>query len=58
MEIGNSPYTIWQILKHINYWQEKFISYIKDEITAPALTAKEGWSFSSSPENEKEDLQS
>ncbi|HSP87816.1 MAG TPA: DinB family protein, partial [Ignavibacteriaceae bacterium] len=53
-EIKNSPYTIWQILKHINYWQEKFISYVKDETTPPALTAKEGWAFSKSPLTEEE----
>lgn len=53
-EINGSPHTIWQILKHINFWQEKFISYIKDESTPPSLSAKEGWSFSSGPANESE----
>jgi uncharacterized damage-inducible protein DinB len=53
-EINNSPHTIWQILKHINYWQDKFISYIKDESTPRSLTAKEGWSFLSSPANNEE----
>lgn len=53
-EIKSSPYTIWQVLKHINYWQEKFISCIKDKSTPPAITAKEGWSFPKSPQNEKE----
>lgn len=53
-EINNSPHTIWQILKHINYWQYKFISYIKDESTPRSLTAKEGWSFPSSPANNEE----
>jgi uncharacterized damage-inducible protein DinB len=52
--IPGSPHTIWQILKHINYWQEKFLSYIKDESTPIALTAKEGWSFPQSPVNENE----
>ena len=53
-EIENSPYTIWQVLKHINFWQERFISYIKDDVTPPSLSAKEGWSFSLSPQNENE----
>ena len=53
-QIENSPYTIWQILKHINFWQERFISYIKDESTPPSLSAKEGWSFRFSPSGEKE----
>ena len=53
-EIKNSPYTIWQILKHINFWQERFISYIKEDYTRPSLSAKEGWSFSASPSNEEE----
>ena len=53
-EIKDSPYTIWQILKHINFWQGKFISYIKDESTPPVLSAKEGWSFPKFPANEEE----
>ena len=50
----NSPYTIWQVIKHINFWQERFISYIKDDITPPSLSAKEGWSFPASPLNEND----
>jgi hypothetical protein len=53
-EIENSPYTIWQILKHMNYWQVKFVSYLKDDSTPPALTAKEGWNFSLSLGSEQE----
>jgi uncharacterized damage-inducible protein DinB len=53
-EIKNSPYTIWQILKHINFWQERFISYIKDNVTPTSLSAKEGWAFPASPSNEEE----
>ncbi len=52
--IKNSPYMIWQILKHINFWQERFISYIKEDYTPPSLSAKEGWSFPASPLNEEE----
>jgi len=53
-EIDNSPYTIWQILKHIDFWQERFNSYIKYDDTPPSLSAKEGWSFPESPSNEDE----
>jgi hypothetical protein len=53
-EITNSPYTIWQILKHVNYWQVRFISYIKDNFIESPITAEEGWNFPSSPLNEKE----
>jgi hypothetical protein len=52
--IKGSPHTIWQILKHINYWQEKFNSYVKDEFTLRPVSAKEGWDFPASPENDKE----
>jgi|SRR5690554_2193639 len=52
--IKNSPYTIWQILKHINYWQERYISYIKDESTPPTLKASIGWDFPSSPADNDE----
>jgi hypothetical protein len=26
MLVPNSPHTIWQLLKHLNYWQDRFIS--------------------------------
>ncbi len=50
----NSPYTIWQILKHINFWQGRFISYIKKDLTPSSLSAKEGWAFPASPSSEDE----
>ncbi len=53
-EVKNSPYTIWQILKHINFWQGRFISYIKEDLTPPSLSAKEGWAFPASPSSEDE----
>ncbi|RPI75122.1 MAG: DinB family protein, partial [Ignavibacteriales bacterium] len=52
--VKNSPYTVWQILKHINYWQERFISYIKDEFTEPTLKAEIGWAFPQSPSDQEE----
>jgi hypothetical protein len=53
-QVQNSPYTIWQVLKHLNFWQERFIGYIKEENTPPVLQAKEGWSFPLSPQSPEE----
>jgi len=53
-KVKNSPYTIWQIIKHINYWQERFIARLKEEFVPPAQTAAEGWNFSPEPDSEIE----
>ena len=42
-KILNTPYTIWQCLKHINYWQEKFIRRLKGEDVEADYSWKEGW---------------
>jgi len=42
-KILNTPYTIWQCLKHINYWQDKFIRRLNGEIVETDLSWKEGW---------------
>ena len=52
--LKDSPYTIWQIIKHLNYWQERFFARLKEEPVLPAPTAAEGWSFSTEPASETE----
>ena len=43
-KILNTPYTIWQLLKHLNFWQEKFINRLegKDNILL-ICNWEEGW---------------
>ena len=42
-KILNTPYTIWQCLKHINYWQDKFIRRLNGEEVTVDASWKEGW---------------
>ena len=43
-KILNTPYTIWQLLKHLNFWQDKFINRLegKDDILL-ICNWQEGW---------------
>lgn len=43
-KILNTPYTIWQLLKHINYWQDKFLNRLvgNDDVLI-VCNWMEGW---------------
>lgn len=47
----NTPHTIWQLLKHINYWQDKFINLIDNSTWEMPKTAAEGWDENPAPGN-------
>ena len=51
-EVPNSPHTIWQLLGHLNYWQDRFISRIEGMKVLPAKTSDDGWKSESAPEDE------
>ena len=51
-EVPNSPHTIWQLLRHLNYWQDRFISRIEGMKVLPAKTSDDGWQFDTAPEDE------
>jgi hypothetical protein len=41
VQVPNSPQTIWQLLKHLNYWQDRFISRIEGMKVLPAKTSED-----------------
>lgn len=48
-----SPHTIWQLLKHMNYWQDRLISRIEGMKVLPAKTSDDGWKFDPFPSDEE-----
>lgn len=50
--VPNSPHTIWQLLKHLNYWQDRFISRMEGMKVLPAKTSDDGWQFDPAPVDE------
>jgi len=43
-KILNAPYTIWQLMKHVNYWQRKFINrLVGNEDVLLVCNWQEGW---------------
>lgn len=53
LSVPQSPHTIWQLLKHLNYWQDRLISRIEGMKVLPAKTSDDGWNFNSAPEDEE-----
>lgn len=52
--IPNSPHTIWQLLCHVNFWQERFLELIHDYKMKPVPHADDGWVKETAPANEQE----
>ena len=52
VEVLKSPHTIWQQLKHLNYWQDRFISRMEGMKVLPAKSSDEGWCFPKAPASE------
>ena len=52
LTVPNSPHTIWQLLLHLNYWQDRFISRMEGMKVLPAKTSDDGWQFAQAPEDE------
>ena len=42
-KILNSPYTIWQLIRHMNYWQCKFLDRMQGKEVKPDPSWVEGW---------------
>ncbi len=53
LSVQNYPHTIWQLLKHMNYWQDRLISRIEGMKVLPAKTSEDGWKFDLSPADEE-----
>ncbi len=52
--IPNAPHTIWQQIKHLCYWQDRFISRIEGMKVLPAKSSEEGWCWAQTPVDESE----
>ena len=53
-KILNTPYTIWQLLKHMNYWQDKFLDRLQDQPVVIDASWTEGWEDSLNAESQNE----
>lgn len=47
----HTPYTIWQQLNHIAFWQERFLQYLKGEDFPRAVKKLDDWPKESAPAN-------
>ena len=54
ISVDHAPHTIWQQIKHLNYWQDRFISRIEGMKVLPAKSSEEGWCWNKAPANESE----
>lgn len=52
--VADSPFTIWQIINHLNFWQERFIGHLNNEPLSPVEKAIDGWPGASAPSSENE----
>lgn len=50
-QVTGSPYTIWQLIKHLNFWQERFSGYLENKNLPPVHKAAHGWPVETKPEN-------
>ena len=54
-KILNAPYTIWQLIKHINFWQDKFLSRLEGKQNYKlAGNWMEGWEEQQNAEYQEE----
>ena len=42
-KVINTPYTIWQLLNHLNYWQVKFLQKLEGNEVSFNINWEEGW---------------
>lgn len=52
--ITGIPYTIWQLIKHLNYWQNRFFDVFLERPLKPVAASAEGWTAAPAPEDHKE----
>ncbi len=52
-KVINTPYTIWQLLNHINYWQDKFLQKMEGKEVSFNINWVEGWEESLNAANQE-----
>ncbi|MBD3165122.1 hypothetical protein GF324_00830 [bacterium] len=55
LSVDNAPYTIWQLLCHMQYWQEKLVKHLRgiEEVSWPERSVY-GWVQEKGPTSEEE----
>lgn len=48
-QIENAPHTIWQLIEHLNFWQERFLAQLKGMKLPGVTKASEGWPEEKAP---------
>lgn len=52
--IPGLPYTIWQQIGHISFWQKRFIAHLKGRKLIGVPQLKDGWPYDKMPSDESE----
>lgn len=52
--IVGSPHTVFQVLRHMIYWQDISLARMNEDSPAEPQTAAEGWSFPMAPEDDSD----
>lgn len=52
-KVINTPYTIWQLLNHLNYWQVKFLQKLEGKEVRVDINWEEGWEESLNAANQE-----
>lgn len=52
--IHNSPYTIWQLIKHVSFWHDYFLDYLSENKLPRVEKSGDGWVQNPAPANDHE----
>ena len=52
-KVINTPYTIWQLLTHLNYWQVKFLQKLEGREVSFSINWEDGWEESLNAANQE-----
>jgi len=52
-KVINTPYTIWQLINHLNYWQVKFLQKLEGNEVSFNINWEEGWEESLNAANQE-----
>ncbi|WP_158599117.1 DinB family protein [Planococcus salinus] len=51
---GNFPHSVWELLFHMNYWQNFMLDFLKGEVPKSGDPDAESWPAAAAPETEDE----
>lgn len=50
----NCPYSVWQILNHMIFWQDYYLAFLKDKVPNHPESDEASWPNETAPANEME----